>query len=78
MKMLEGMNRVKSGQKRSYSSATRFWHRARLLRLLLALSLLLGLLPTPMTRAHEPIIYGPDGSPLVVDSQTDQVSPMRS
>ncbi|MGB5050687.1 MAG: hypothetical protein WBO46_17205 [Caldilineaceae bacterium] len=46
----------------------------RLVSVLLTLSILLGMLPLGIAQAHEPVIYGPDGKPLVAGSRSVQAS----
>lgn len=50
----------------------------RLISVLLTLSILLGMLPIGIAQAHEPVIFGPDGKPLVAGSRSVQASPMNS
>lgn len=78
MEMLASIRRIKFRSVRPNPSAMLFGDMTRLLRILLVLSLLLGMIPIPTTFAHEPILYGPDGAPLLPHTQTDQVSPMGS
>jgi len=77
MKMSERIRRFKFGM-RPNPIATGFWDKARLLRILLVFSLLLGLLPVPLSLAHEPILHGPDGAPLVSNGRSEGVNPMGS
>ncbi|MCL4832337.1 MAG: hypothetical protein KJZ86_07850 [Caldilineaceae bacterium] len=44
--------------------------------ILLVLSIAFGMLPMGVAQAHEPIIYGPDGAPIVAQSGPAEVSPM--
>lgn len=48
----------------------------RVLSLLLTLSILLGMLPLGIAQAHEPVIFGPDGKPLVAGGPSEGVNPM--
>ena len=50
--------------------------RSKLFRIILSFFLLIGMLPIGQASAHEPVIYGPDGKPLVTGSQTQAANPM--
>lgn len=52
----------------------KYWRRC--ISALLTLSILLGMLPLGIAQAHEPVIYGPDGQPLVAGGQSGGVNPM--
>ncbi len=63
-------------QKSQRSGFPSFQSRRRILSILLTLSILLGMLPIGAAQAHEPVIFGPDGKPLVAGGQSEGVSPM--
>ncbi len=63
-------------QKSQRSGFPSFQSRRRILSILLTLSILLGMLPIGAAQAHEPVIFGPDGKPLVAGGQNEGVSPM--
>ncbi len=69
------MHTRQRSQRRAFFS---FRSGRRILSLLLTLAILLGMLPIGAAQAHEPVIYGPDGQPLMAGGQSQGANPMET